>query len=163
MGVQWVTCCGREVAAAGCSSLFLLVGSFGCVWGFREGGAWQFVACCGLILHPPHHLTHAVFRCLLLPPWCVITCVCVRVYVCVHAQSDLVKRIAELVDAKQLDGISDVRDESDRTGAWCVYSMCVCLASQPSVQAKITVPGLMLLLAAHPRAQPSATAQHCPE
>jgi DNA gyrase/topoisomerase IV subunit A len=31
-------------------------------------------------------------------------------------QSDLVQRIAEMVDAKQLDGISDVRDESDRTG-----------------------------------------------
>jgi hypothetical protein len=31
-------------------------------------------------------------------------------------QSDLVQRIAELVDAKQLDGITDVRDESDRTG-----------------------------------------------
>lgn len=35
-------------------------------------------------------------------------------------QSDLVQRIAELVDAKQLDGISDVRDESDRTGVMCL-------------------------------------------
>jgi hypothetical protein len=35
--------------------------------------------------------------------WCVV-------------QSDTVQRIAELVDAKQLDGITDVRDESDRTG-----------------------------------------------
>jgi DNA gyrase/topoisomerase IV subunit A len=28
-----------------------------------------------------------------------------------------VQRIAELVEAKTLDGIADVRDESDRTGA----------------------------------------------
>lgn len=34
-----------------------------------------------------------------------------------RVQSDLVQRIAEMVDAKQLDGITDVRDESDRTGA----------------------------------------------
>lgn len=31
-------------------------------------------------------------------------------------QADLVQRIAEMVDAKLLDGIADVRDESDRTG-----------------------------------------------
>lgn len=40
-----------------------------------------------------------------------LLCVC-----CGVLQSDLVTRIAEMVDAKQLDGISDVRDESDRTG-----------------------------------------------
>jgi DNA gyrase/topoisomerase IV subunit A len=30
-----------------------------------------------------------------------------------------VQRIAELVEAKTLDGIADVRDESDRTGEHC--------------------------------------------
>eukprot|EP00879_Flechtneria_rotunda_P019071 GHRR01020023.1.p1 GENE.GHRR01020023.1~~GHRR01020023.1.p1 ORF type:complete len:257 (+),score=111.48 GHRR01020023.1:1855-2625(+) len=32
-------------------------------------------------------------------------------------KADLVQRIAELVEGRQLDGIADVRDESDRTGA----------------------------------------------
>lgn len=38
-------------------------------------------------------------------------------------KSDLVQRIAEMVDAKQLDGITDVRDESDRTGVRLVVEV----------------------------------------
>ena len=35
---------------------------------------------------------------------------------CPIRQSDLVQRIAELVEAKVIEGVADVRDESDRTG-----------------------------------------------
>lgn len=58
------------------------------------------------------------------PPSCVLpVCLCApccydcRCCCCGRVQSDLVQRIAEMVDTKQLDGITDVRDESDRTGA----------------------------------------------
>ena len=33
-----------------------------------------------------------------------------------NLQADIVERIAELVESKALDGIADVRDESDREG-----------------------------------------------
>ncbi|WIA34417.1 hypothetical protein OEZ86_012752 [Tetradesmus obliquus] len=38
-------------------------------------------------------------------------------------KADLVQRIAELVEAKALDGIADVRDESDRTGVRLVVEV----------------------------------------
>ncbi|WIA14237.1 hypothetical protein OEZ85_002775 [Tetradesmus obliquus] len=38
-------------------------------------------------------------------------------------KADLVQRIAELVEAKTLDGIADVRDESDRTGVRLVVEV----------------------------------------
>eukprot|EP00775_Hariotina_reticulata_P008929 gene8929-9106_t len=38
-------------------------------------------------------------------------------------KSDLVSRIAEMVEAKQLDGIADVRDESDRSGVRLVVEV----------------------------------------
>eukprot|EP00878_Enallax_costatus_P019373 GHUV01020438.1.p1 GENE.GHUV01020438.1~~GHUV01020438.1.p1 ORF type:complete len:826 (+),score=272.01 GHUV01020438.1:1150-3627(+) len=38
-------------------------------------------------------------------------------------KSDLVQRIAELVESKALDGIADVRDESDRTGVRLVVEV----------------------------------------
>ncbi|KAF8061304.1 gyrA [Scenedesmus sp. PABB004] len=38
-------------------------------------------------------------------------------------KSDLVQRIAELVEAKALDGVADVRDESDRTGVRLVVEV----------------------------------------
>ena len=33
-----------------------------------------------------------------------------------NLQAELAAKIAELVEAKVLDGVADVRDESDRTG-----------------------------------------------
>ncbi|KAF6254075.1 DNA topoisomerase [Scenedesmus sp. NREL 46B-D3] len=38
-------------------------------------------------------------------------------------KADLVQRIAELVEAKSLDGVADVRDESDRTGVRLVVEV----------------------------------------
>lgn len=42
---------------------------------------------------------------------------------CSHPQADLVVKIAELVEAKILTGVADVRDESDRQGVRVVVEV----------------------------------------
>jgi len=37
----------------------------------------------------------------------------------IHTQAELAAKIAELVEAKTIEGVADVRDESDRTGESC--------------------------------------------
>ena len=38
-------------------------------------------------------------------------------------KSDLIKKTADLVNSKKLEGISDIRDESDRNGMRIVYEL----------------------------------------
>ena len=38
-------------------------------------------------------------------------------------KSDMIKKTADLVNSKKIEGISDIRDESDRTGMRIVYEL----------------------------------------
>ena len=38
-------------------------------------------------------------------------------------KSDLIKKTADLVNSKKIDGVSDIRDESDRNGMRIVYEL----------------------------------------